>query len=164
LPGVQPDGDKKATEPTTEESKATNDAVAFLRGLAQLHGRDAAFAEKAVREAATLTADEALKQHVVEIIAPSIDDLLTQASGRSIKVGNVEQRLEIKNATVETVEPDWRTRLLGVIADPNIAYILLLIGIYGLLLEFLTPGMFAPGVIGAISLILALIALSTLPV
>jgi membrane-bound serine protease (ClpP class) len=165
FPGApQPKEDKKGSEPSAAENKAVNDVVAFLRSLAQLRGRDLDFADKAVREAATLTADEARKQGVVEIVAGSVDDILAQADGRVVTVGGQQRTLSTRNAAVVTVEPDWRTKLLGVIADPNIAFILLLVGVYGLLFEFWNPGVFFPGVLGGICLLLALIALSVLPV
>jgi membrane-bound serine protease (ClpP class) len=165
LPGVpQQKDEKKSNEPTTAERKAINDVVAFLRSLAQLRGRDLDFAEKAVREAATLTADEARKQGVIEIVAASTADLLAQADGRKVRIGDQERTLSTRLATVTVVDPDWRTKLLGVITDPNIAFILLLVGGYGLLFEFWSPGALFPGVIGGISLLLALIALSALPV
>ncbi len=165
FPGTpQPKSEKKDSEPPAAENKSINDAVAFLRSLAQLRGRDLDFAEKAVREAATLTAQEALKQGVVEIVAGSVDDVLAQANGRVVTVGGAQRTLATRGAAVITVEPDWRTKLLGTITDPNIAFILLLIGVYGLLFEFWNPGVFFPGVLGGICLLLALIALSVLPV
>jgi membrane-bound serine protease (ClpP class) len=165
LPGApQQKEDKKGSEPGAAESKAVNDVVAFLRSLAQLRGRDLDFADKAVREAATLTADEARKQGVVEIVAGSVEDVLAQADGRLVSVGGQQRTLATRNAAVVTVEPDWRTKLLGVIADPNIAFILLLVGVYGLLFELWSPGALLPGVLGGICLLLALIALSVLPV
>lgn len=165
LPGVpQQKDEKKSSEPTTAERKAINDTVAWLRSLAQLRGRDTDFADKAVREAATLTADEARKQGVVEIVAGGVTDLLAQADGRKVMVGGEERTLSTRDATVTVVEPDWRTKLLGVITDPNIAFILLLVGVYGLLFEFWSPGALFPGVLGGICLLLALIALSALPV
>ncbi len=165
LPGApQQKDDKKGNEPTAAERKAINDVVALLRSLAQLRGRDVDFAEKAVRDAATLTADEARRQGVVEIVATSVDDLLAQADGRNVTVGGEERTLATRDAIVTEVEPDWRTKLLGAVADPNIAFILLLVGVYGLLFEFLNPGALIPGVLGGISLLLALIALSVLPV
>ena len=163
FPGA-PKEDKKGNERSSAENKAVNDVVAFLRSLAQLRGRDLDFADKAVREAATLTADEARKQGVVEIVAGSVDDVLAQADGRAVTVGGQQRTLSTRNAAVAAVEPDWRTKLLGVIADPNIAFILLLVGVYGLLFEFWSPGALFPGVLGGISLLLALIALSVLPV
>src|SRR5581483_11273199 len=164
IPGLPQDKNNKPSEPSTAERKSINDAVALLRSLAQLRGRDPDFADKAVREAATLTAGEARKQNVVEIVADSVTDLLNQADGRTVSVNGVERSLATKNAAVTAVGTDWRTRLLAVIADPNVAFILLLIGVYGILIEFFTPGVFAPGVVGTISLVLALIALSSLPV
>ena len=165
LPGApQQKDEKKSSEPTTAERKAINDTVAWLRSLAQLRGRDLDFADKAVREAATLTADEARKQGVVEIVAGSVNDLLAQADGRKVMVGGEERTLATREATVVVVEPDWRTKLLSVIANPNIAFILLLVGVYGLLFEFWSPGALVPGVLGGISLLLALVALSVLPV
>jgi membrane-bound serine protease (ClpP class) len=149
---------------TTMERKMVNDAVAFLRGLAQLRGRNADWAEKAVRDAATLTADEAQAAKVVDFVAADIPELLAKAHGRTVKVGATEKTLDTRNAPLVTVEKTWRTRLIGLITDPNIAFLLLLVGIYGLIFEFMTPGTYAPGVIGAISLLLALAALSMLPV
>jgi membrane-bound serine protease (ClpP class) len=145
------------------EQKAINDVVAMLRSLAQLRGRNAEFADKAVSEAATMTADEALKAGVIDVFATSTGDLLTQIDGRKVKIDGVEKTLATKGAKAETLTPDLRTRLLSVISNPNVAFLLLMIGFYGLILEFWNPGTFIPGVIGGISLILALIALSALP-
>ncbi len=165
LPGLpQQKDEKKKDEPTSAEKKAINDVVALLRSLAQLRGRDIDFAEKAVREAATLTATEAQKQGVVEIVAASVTDLLAQADGRKVSVNGQERPLATKNAAVQVVEADWRTKLLSVIANPNIAFILFLVGVYGILFEFWSPGSFVPGTVGGVSLILALTALSVLPV
>jgi membrane-bound serine protease (ClpP class) len=172
LPGLpQPKGeqkdkqkDKQQEGTTTAERKAINDVVAMLRSLAQLRGRSAEWAEKAVREAATLTADEALKEHVIEIVASDLGDLLAQADRRKVTVNGQERILATKDASLVTFTPDWRTQLLAVISDPNIAFILLMIGVYGILLEFWNPGTFVSGTVGAISLILALIALTILPV
>jgi membrane-bound serine protease (ClpP class) len=173
LPGLpEPKGGQKDKQQgkqqqeggTAAERKAINDVVAMLRSLAQLRGRSAEWAEKAVREAATLTADEALKEHVIEIVAPDLRDLLAQADGRKITVNGQERILATKDAALVTFTPDWRTQLLAVISDPNIAFILLMIGVYGILLEFWNPGTFVSGTVGAISLILALIALTILPV
>jgi membrane-bound serine protease (ClpP class) len=169
LPGLpRPKGEQKDRQPqegtTAAERKAINDVVAMLRGLAQLRGRSAEWAEKAVREAATLTADEALKEHVIEIVATDLRDLLAQADGRKVTVNGQERIIATKDASLVTFTPDWRTQLLSVISDPNIAFILLMIGVYGILLEFWNPGTFVSGTVGAISLILALIALTILPV
>ena len=146
------------------ERKVLNDAIAYLRSLAQLRGRNAAWAEKAVRDAATLTAEEAVKARVVDFLAADLAELLARADGRRVKAAGVEQRIATKGAETIAVEPDWRMRLLGVITNPNIAFLLLLAGIYGILFEFWNPGAVVPGVIGGISLLLALAALAVLPV
>jgi membrane-bound serine protease (ClpP class) len=156
--------DKQQDGTTTTQRKAINDVVAMLRGLAQLRGRNAEWAEKAVRDAATLTADEALKERVIEIVAPSVEGLLAQADGRKVSVNGQERVLATKDVSLATFTPDWRTQILAVISDPNIAFILLMIGVYGILLEFFNPGHFVSGTVGAISLILALVALTALPV
>jgi membrane-bound serine protease (ClpP class) len=146
------------------QRKAVNDVVALLRSLAQLRGRNAEFADQAVREAATRSAEDAHKERVVEILAADLDDLLAQLDGREVKVGGAAKTLATKGAQVITVEPDLRTKLLSIISNPNIAFLLLMIGFYGLILEFWNPGTFVAGVVGGISLILALIGLSALPV
>ncbi len=145
-------------------AKMVNDAVAYIKGLAELRGRNEAWAEQAVREAVSLTASEALEQNVIDLIAEDIGDLLEQADGRTVKVGATEVELATSNLEVERVEPDWRTQLLTIITDPNIAYLLMLAGIYGLLLEGYNPGAFVPGIIGGICLLLALFAFQVLPV
>ena len=150
---------------STMDRKAINDARAYIRSLAELRGRNAEWAEKAVTEAATLSSTEALKEGVIDLIATDIQDLLAQADGRKVKLaGGGEVTLATKGAASETIPPDWRSELLAVITNPNIAYILLLIGIYGLIFEFYNPGMVVPGVVGAICLVLALFALHVLPV
>jgi membrane-bound serine protease (ClpP class) len=165
LPGSQPkDKDGKGESKSTVENKAINDAVAMLRSLAQLRGRSTAWAEKAVRDAATLTATEAQKEGVVDLVADGLNDLLAQADGRKITVAGAETTWRTRNAEIIAVAPDWRTKALSAISDPNIAFLLMLIGFYGLILEFWNPGVFAPGVIGAISLIVGLTALTALPV
>jgi membrane-bound serine protease (ClpP class) len=160
----QPSGGKTAEPPGDETRKAINDAVAYIRGLAGLHGRNADWAEDAVRNAASVPASEALKLNVIDVIADDIPDLLGKVDGRTVSVGGKTTRLETARLEIVTVDPDWRTRLLAVITNPNIALILLLIGIYGLVFEFLNPGAVAPGVIGAISLLVALYALNLLPI
>jgi membrane-bound serine protease (ClpP class) len=160
-PGAQK---QPPSQEAASERKAINDVVALLRSLAQLRGRNAEWAEKAVREAATLTADDARKEGVIDIVARNIDDLLQQLDGRRVTVDGVERVIAAAGVGRSAYEPDLTTRALAVISDPNLAFILLLIGIYGILLEFWTPGVYFPGVIGAISLIVALMALSTLPV
>jgi membrane-bound serine protease (ClpP class) len=129
-----------------------------------MRGRNVDWAEKAVREAASLSADDALKQGVIEIIARDVSDLLTQADKRTVKLQTESIVLETEGLIMDRYEPDWRTRLLSVITNPNIAYILMLIGLYGLLFEFYSPGMIVPGVTGAVCLLLALYALHLLPV
>jgi membrane-bound serine protease (ClpP class) len=166
-PSKPPPGSEKKSEPdstTTSERKIINDAVAYIRSLAELRGRNADWGEKAVREAATLTALAALKERVTDVIAKDIDDLLAQIDGRSVTTAAGETRLETKGRNVVELKPDWKMQVMSVITDPNIALILLMIGIYGILFEFWSPGAIAPGVIGGISLILALTALAVLPV
>lgn len=167
LPGApdpkrQP-SDKEQSAGTLEQ-KALNDAVAMIRSLAQLRGRNADWAEKAVREAATLTAEEAVKERAVEFVARDIDDLLSQIDGRTVSTSAGDVKLTTKGASVAVVEPTLRTRLLSAVADPNVAFLLLVIGVYGILFEFWTPGLAGSGVIGAICLLLALAALTALPV
>ena len=145
-------------------NKQTNDAAAYIRGLAELRGRNAEWADKAVREAVSLSAQEALKLNVIDLIAADMPQLLKQLDGRKLTVLGQEKRLATAAAEIIDIQPDWRTRLLAVITDPGIAYILLMIGFYGLLFEFYSPGLVAPGVIGGISLLLALFALQLLPV
>lgn len=144
--------------------KAVNDSVSYLRSLAELRDRNADFAERAVRDAATLTATQALEQNVVEILADDLDSLLEQANGRQVQLRTGSVSLDTAGRDVETVAPDWRFKLLSVITEPTIAYLLLLVGLYGLLLEGYSPGAIVPGVVGGISLLLALYALQVLPV
>jgi membrane-bound serine protease (ClpP class) len=144
--------------------KQVNDAAAYIRSLAQLRGRNAEWAEQAVREAVSLPAEEAKKRKVVDIVAADVSDLLKQLHGRKLTVQGVERTLETQGAAVTALEPDWRNRLLAVITDPSIALILMMIGIYGLIFEFSNPGYVLPGVVGAICLLLALYALQLLPV
>ena len=141
-----------------------NDAAAYIRGLAEMRGRNADWAERAVREAASLPAEAALEEGVIDIMATDLSDLLQQAHGKKVKVLGEERTLETQNIAVERIEPDWRNELLAVITNPNIAYILMLLGIYGLFFELANPGNILPGVIGGISLLLALYALQVLPV
>jgi membrane-bound serine protease (ClpP class) len=158
-------GNIPTTEPVDAESrKVVNDAVAYIRSLAELNGRNADWAEQAVRAAVSLPASDALKLHVTDIIADDIPDLLYKIDGRTVKVDRASRRLVTAGLDVAILAPDWRTELLAVITDPNIAFILLLIGVYGLLFEFLNPGAVAPGLIGAISLLVALFSLSLLPI
>lgn len=152
-----------AAKPTLSD-KAVNDAIAYIRSLAQLRGRNVEWAEKAVREAASLPAEEALTKGVIDLVADDLKDLLVKLDGREVQVLGQARRLSTSGLTTETIEPDWRSRLLGIITNPNIAYILMLIGIYGLILEFYSPGLVGPGVIGAICLVLAFYAFHILPI
>lgn len=145
------------------ERKVVNDAVAYLRSLAQLRGRNGEWAEKAVREAATLTAEEAAKEKVIDLLAGSVDDLLDRIDGRTVRTADGERRLATRHARVIVFEPSWKTRLLAVVTDPNIAFILLMIGIYGIIFEFWSPGLAGPGIVGAICLVVGLMALSLMP-
>jgi membrane-bound serine protease (ClpP class) len=144
--------------------KSINDAAAYIRGLAELHGRNQDWAEKAVREAVSLQASEALKLNVIDLIAADMAELLQKINGREVNVLGKKITLETEGLVVRELEPDWRSRLLSAITNPNIAYILLLVGIYGLILEFSNPGAIVPGTIGAISLLIALYALQLLPI
>lgn len=164
----QADGDTGAETQrdsgSASERKAINDSVAYLRGLATLRGRDVAFAEAAVRDAATLTANEALERGVVEVVAASLESLLEQADGREVTVAGETLALAVAGQAVTELVPNWRVRLLSVLTNPTFAYMLLLVGMYGLLLEGYSPGAVLPGVVGAISLLLGLYALQVLPV
>lgn len=170
-PPMAPQRDKPGEDPGAGggsmdrpmDRKITNDAVAYLRSLAQLRGRNVAWAEKAVREAATLTAEEAEREKVVDVLAVSLADLLDQIDGRHVRTSDGEHVLATRHARPVTVEAGWKVRLLAALTDPNIAFILLMVGIYGVIFEFTSPGHIAPGVIGTICLILGFVALSALP-
>jgi membrane-bound serine protease (ClpP class) len=149
---------------STLQHKQINDASAYIRSLAQMRGRNVEWAEQAVREAVSITAKEALKLKVIDVIAGDVPDLLRKIDGRKVNVSGMERTLNLKDATIITLEPDWRSRLLTVIADPSIAYLLMLAGIFGLFFEFSNPGFVLPGVVGAISLLLAMFAFQMLPV
>ena len=157
------DAKAPAAKPGMDE-KALQDAIAYIRGLAQLRGRNVGWAEKAVREAASLPAEEAVKQNVADLLAADLPELLRKLDGRKIKMDGGTITLQTRGMTVQTYEPDWRNRLLAAIADPNIAYILMLLGIYGLFFELWNPGFIVPGVIGGICLLLALYAFQVLPI
>jgi membrane-bound serine protease (ClpP class) len=159
-----PLGDKMPASDSALQHKQINDAAAYIRSLAQMRGRNIEWAEQAVREAVSLSADEALKLNVIEVIARDVPELLKKLDGRKVNVLGVERKLQLKDAQTVTLEPDWRSRLLSVIADPSIAYLLMLGGMFGLFFEFSNPGFVLPGVVGAISLLLALYALQMLPV
>jgi len=177
VPGTQPekkpDGAKKEGEKDSDKTpvpadtmmrKVTHDAAAYIRGLAQLRGRNADWAERAVREAVSLPAEEARKINVIDVVAEDVPALLKALDGRSVKVGSETRTLHTAGLSAETIEPDWRTRVLSVLTNPSIAYMMVLIGIYALIFEFSNPGFILPGVVGAICLLLAMYAFHMLPV
>ncbi|RWD24904.1 nodulation protein NfeD [Mesorhizobium sp.] len=168
LPGGEKDKDQKdATGRAAGDAmmaKVTNDAVALIRSLAELRGRNGDWGEKAVREAASLSANAALQEHVIDFVARDTTELLQLAEGRTVDVAGQKKVLATKGLPVETLEPGWFIRLLSVITDPNPAVILMLVGVYGIIFEFTSPGAVAPGVIGAICLLLGLYALNLLPI
>ncbi|MCK7595357.1 NfeD family protein [Pseudomarimonas salicorniae] len=149
---------------TALERKAINDTAAHLRSMAELRGRNAEWAERAVREGVSLTASEALEQGVVEVLAADLDALLAALDGREVRLGEDRVVLRTAGAEIVEVEAGWRYRLLALITHPNVAYLLLLAGLYGLLLEGYNPGVLVPGVVGVICLLLAAYALQMLPV
>jgi len=165
----EPDGDEDDSGPGAGSGdamnrKAVNDAVAYVRGLAGKHGRNAEWAELAVREAASITAKEALEIGVIDLLADDVPDLLKQIHGRTVTVQNRDHVMDTAALLVEQLEPDWKSELLGVITSPTIAYLLLLLGVYGLIFEGYNPGAVLPGVVGAICLLMALYAFQMLPV
>jgi membrane-bound serine protease (ClpP class) len=173
--GTQPEKpnvpDKIGTKPVQEASpqdtkskKVINDSTAYIRSLAELRGRNVDWAERAVREAVSLSADAAFNSNVVDIVAENVDDLLRQLHGRKVKLSSGEITLDTVNLTVVLIEPDWRSKILAVIGNPSIAYMLMLLGIYGLIYEFANPGMGFSGVIGGICLLLALFAFQLMPI
>src|SRR2546421_2853385 len=159
LMGGASDKDGKKTEDTMMR-KATNDAVAYIRGFAQLRGRNADWAEQAVREGVSLPAEEALKKKVIDYIAADVPALLNLLEGKTI----AKRTLHVAGAQLKEVQPDWRTKFLGVITNPSVAYLLILLGAYALLFEFMNPGLVMPGVVGVIALLIAAYALHLLPV
>jgi len=164
-PGDKGDKDKDGDGGTgTLERKVTNDAIAYLRTLAELRGRNVAFAEAAVRDAATMTASQAVASGAVDFIARDTDALLRGADGRSVRLRGGQVTLHVAGQPVTAFAPDWRNRLLAVITEPTVAYLLLLVGLYGLVFEGFNPGVLFPGVTGAVCLLLALYALQVLPV
>jgi membrane-bound serine protease (ClpP class) len=166
FPGVQDGEAKKGKEgepADPEKAKAVNDAVAFIRSLAELRGRNVAWAEDAVRKAASISASEALKLGVIDLIADDVEGLMAGINGFKVTIGKTEHTLVTSGLKIERVEPDALTEILNVITDPNVALILILIGVYGLIFEFATPGSVGPGVVGAICLVLGLYALNQLP-
>jgi membrane-bound serine protease (ClpP class) len=145
-------------------AKQVNDAAAYIRSLAQLRGRNAEFAERAVRRASSLSAEDALKAGVIDVIAPDVPALIKTLDGRNVTIGSGKVALKTAGAQIETFAPDWRYKLLALLSNPTVAVLLMMIGIYGLLYEFTSPGFVAPGVAGAICLLLALYAFHLMPV
>ncbi|WP_051117159.1 NfeD family protein [Vibrio campbellii] len=164
----QPESTEKASDEvpakTAMEKKVINDARAYIKGLARLHDRNAEWAEKAVSMASSLDATEALELNVIDFIANSTEDLVSTINGIEVKLNGKPFKLALDNPTWVERVPDWRAEMLAVITNPNVAYILMLIGIYGLLLEFYNPGIGLPGVLGGICLLLAMYALQMMPV
>ncbi|MGB5255896.1 MAG: nodulation protein NfeD [Woeseiaceae bacterium] len=169
MPG-EPESDSEEEQPasppagTAMERKVMNDAISYIRGLAERHGRNVEWAEKAVTEAATLTATEALEQNVIEFIATDRADLLAQIDGHEVEIAGETKVMATADADIEAFEPNWRIRLLGIISNPEIVLLLGLIGIYGLMYEGWNPGAIVPGVVGVICLLLAAYALQVVPV
>jgi len=166
-PGLKGAKDKDKGQPSSRDSmrsKQINDAAAYIRSLAEMRGRNAAWGERAVREAVSLSAAEARKMKVIDVVASDVPDLLKQLHGRKVAVAGGTVALDTAGATLTEVEPDWRMRLLMVITDPSIAVILMMIGIYGLIFEFMNPGFVLPGVAGGICLLVGLYALQLLPI
>ena len=149
---------------TATERKAINDAVAYIRSLAELRGRNADWAEDAVRAAESLSSLDALEMNVIDLVADDLSDLLRQLDGWEVEINGRSFELDTTGLIYERIEPDWRTRLLEVISNPTVAYMLMLLGIYGLIFEGYNPGAIVPGVVGAISLLLALFAFQVLPI
>ena len=161
-PAKKDDGKDAAKDPMHE--KVVNDAVAYIRSLAQLRGRNLEFAEHAVRDARSLAATDALAAGVIDVIANDVDDLLKKIDGRRVKLAAGELKIDVAGAVVESMVPDWRSRVLGVLSNPTIAVALMMMGIYGLFVEFTNPGFGLPGTAGAICLLLAMYAFHMLSV
>jgi len=170
LPKIPMDPSQPGEEGAGDDGKSSmdrkiiNDATAYITGLAKLRNRNEAWARLAVREGASLSAQEALEQKVIDLVATDLTDLFKQLDGREINVKGRIVVLATENLIVEHITPDWRSDLLAIITNPNIAYLLMLVGIYGLILEFSNPGGILPGVVGIISLLLALYSFQVLPV
>jgi membrane-bound serine protease (ClpP class) len=162
--GEEPSGKEWPGHADAMSAKQINDAAAYIRGLAQLRGRNAQWAEQAVRDAVSLSAAEAVAQQVVDLIAQDVPDLLRKLDGREVRLPDTALRLRTEGVAIETVEPGWRNRVLGVITNPSVALVLMMIGVYGLFFEFSNPGGVLPGIAGAICLMLALFAFHLLPV
>ena len=153
--GVSPKG--------SMQTKAINDLIAYIKSLAELHGRNSKWAEKAVTKAATLTATGALKNNVINIIAKDARELLVKLHGRSVEISNSSVTLNTKNMAIDYIDPDWQIQLLSIATNPNVAFVMMLVGIYGIIFEFWHPGLVGPGVIGGICLLIGLYATNMLP-
>lgn len=173
FPGSSPPKDKEkklgndelaTDDASTLKRKVINDAAAYIKALAERNGRNAEWAVKAVQEAVSLTAREALKLHVIDFVAANLHDLLAQLDGHKIRFNSEDKVISTKDMTITKIKPTWRYKLLSVISDPNVAYFLLLLGFYGLIYELASPGVFLPGVAGGISLLLAFYAFQILPI
>lgn len=157
-------GKKAAKKSSASEQKALNDARAYIRSLAQLRKRNVKWAEKAVTEAASLSAREALRKNVINFMAVNISAVLKKANGMKVSVRGQPMVLHTAGLAVQQITPGWRTKFLAVITDPSVAYILLMIGFYGIFFEFMNPGFIVPGVVGAIALLIALYSFALLPI
>lgn len=144
--------------------KAANDAAAYIKSIAEQRGRNVAWAQDAVRQSASITENDALKNNVVDLVAKDVNSLLKAVNGRTVNVAGVDKRIETENAIVVKEQMGLRLKILNLISDPSVAYILMLLGFYGLFFELTNPGVLLPGIIGAISLVLAFYAFQTLPV
>ena len=157
--------DKESGESSdTMTRKITHDAAAYIRSLAQLSGRNADWGEKAVREAVSLAAADALDLKVIDVVAENQAALLKKLDGRTVEAGGAKRTLHTGDAPVVEVELDWRTRFLSVITNPSVAYLLVLLGIYAIIFEFMNPGIVLPGVVGTICVLIAMYAFQMLPV
>jgi len=162
--GEDPDAAAEPPPGSAMDRKVVNDAVSYIKGLAELRGRNAEWAEATVREAANLTASEALEANVIDIIAADLAELLAAVDGRVVNAAGAMVTIDVDDANITTIEPDWRYELLGIITDPNVALILVMIGIYGIILEFYSPGVGIGAVTGIICLLLGAFALQMLPI
>ena len=150
--------------PNSMQKKIVNDAAAYIRGLAQLRGRNMEWAEEAVRNASSLSAEEAIQLNVIDILANDITDLLDKLNNQTINILGHDRQLATESVSIQYIEPDWRNKLLSVITDPNILPILMTLGMLGLIYEMLNPGFVLPGVLGGICILLALYAAQVLPI
>ena len=157
-------GEESHGSQDTLTRKQVHDASAYIRGLAQMRGRNAEWGERAVREAVSLSADEALAQHVIDLSARDVTDLVAKLDGRKVTTSGGERTLATSGAVVVTLAPDWKSQFLAIITDPSVALILMMLGVYGLFFEFSNPGWVLPGVVGGICLLVGLFALQMLPV